>query len=375
MSKEQMKRKHISRKLLGLLTAVAVMSTCLLSGCSQKASEEKPEASQKAPVETQTAEKTDDGDDSLPVLRVAVQPYLLAVPNYYMVENGIDKENGFKIEMSVYENGTLINEALGADLWDIGTGGTSAVFGIANFGAKVIADIDLCTGGAAAYVRADSPIAKVKGELGENLYGNTDTLKGAQVLVPIGTLNQYNVMMWAEAAGLNAEDLEFVHMDNSSAFQAFKAGQGDIMACSPPLTYSCDQEGWVAAASCTDLGLMCYDPLLANPNTLAEKEEIICKYVKAMYETFDLFAKDPELAAEWSVKWQAYNGNQTTIEDARKEVSARPFITSDHVKDNPVGESIYKVAEFFNSVGTMEDADLAKVKPNLTNEIIDKVFK
>lgn len=370
-----MKKTWLAKKVLGFMMAAVVTSAFLLSGCSKGESAQTPASKEESADQTKAEAEGNENSGDLPVLRVAVQPYLLAAPNYYMLENGIDEKNGFKIEMSVYENGTLINEALGADLWDLGTGGTSAVFGIANFGAKVIADIDLCTGGAAAYVRKDSPIAQVKEELGKGLYGNAETLKGAQVLVPIGTLNQYNVMMWAEAAGLNADDLEFVHMDNSSAFQAFKAGQGDIVACSPPLTYSCDQEGWLAAASCTDLGILCYDPLLANPNTLSEKEDIICKYVKAMYETFDLFAKDPELAAEWSVKWQAYNGNQMTIEDARKEVASRPFITSDHVFDNPVGESIYEVAEFFNSVGTMEDADLEKVQPNLTNDIIDKVFK
>lgn len=367
-----MKRNTLANTFMRTTVLTAAMALSL-SACSQKVPDSTEKATEMTSAKAGTVETEEAAE--LPVLRVAVQPYLLAVPNYYMVEQGIDKENGFKIDMSVYENGTLINEALGADLWDIGTGGTSAVFGIANFGAKVIADMDLCTGGAAAYVRKDSPIAQVKDEIGDGIYGNAETLKGATVLAPIGTLNQYNVMKWAEASGLTAEDVEFVHMDNSSAFQAFKAGQGDIVACSPPLTYSCEEEGWLEAATCTQLGLDCYDPLLANPNTLAEKEEIICKYVKAMYETFDLFAKDPELAAEWSVKWQAFNGNTTKIEDARKEVAARPFITSDHVFDSPVGESIYNVAVFFNQVGTLEDGDLAKVKPNLTNEIIDKVFK
>lgn len=359
-----MKRKRFVKRFTGIALAALAAASMLMTGCSGNTEKADSGTSESKP-----------GSEELPVLRVAVQPYLLAMPTYYMVENGIDEENGFKIELSTYENGTLINEALGSDLWDVATGGTSAVFGIANFGAKVIADMDLCTGGAAAYVRADSKIAKVEGEIGDKLYGNAETLKGARVLVPIGTLNQYNVIQWAEAAGLSAEDLEFVHMDNSSAFQAFKAGEGDILACSPPLTYSCEKEGWLTAATCTDLGLECYDPLLANPNTLEEKEEIICSYVKAMYDVFDMFAEDAELAAEWSMKWQKSNGTEVSMEQAAREVKERPFITSDKVFDEPVGKTIQEVAEFFNSVGTMEDADLKKVAPNLTNDIIDKVFK
>ncbi|MDR1535016.1 MAG: ABC transporter substrate-binding protein, partial [Planctomycetota bacterium] len=179
----------------------------------------------------------------LPVLRIALQPYLLAMPTFYIQEQGMDVANGFKIERSVYVNGTLINEALGASLWDLGTGGTSAVYGIANFGAKVIANIDLCSGGTGAFIRKDSIIAKTENVLAPGIYGDAKSLKGAKVLGPVGTLNQLNVLKWLDLAGLTADDVEFVHMDNASAYQAFKAGQGDILPLSPPLTYVAVDDG------------------------------------------------------------------------------------------------------------------------------------
>ena len=310
----------------------------------------------------------------LPKLRVAIMPYLLSVPTYYMMENGLDVKNGFKIESSVYTTGVPMSEALGASLWDIGTGGPSAVFGIANFGAKVIANIDLCTGGTGAFVRKDSAIAQIKDKLGPNIYGDAATLKGATVLVPVGSLNQLNVMKWLEAAGLEPSDASFVQMDNSTAFQAFKAGQGDIVPFSPPLTYIAVDEGWVNGASGEDLGMYVWDPLLANPRTLDEKMPEIVKYVRIMYEVFDMFTADPELFAEWSVKWQAANGATVKIENARLEVAARPFVTTEMAKTMPVGETIYDMAVFFNQIGTLEDEDLAKVRPNLTDEVIKKVF-
>ena len=40
---------------------------------------------------------SEDGGD-LPVLKVAVMPFLNCLPVQYMIENGLDEENGFKIE-------------------------------------------------------------------------------------------------------------------------------------------------------------------------------------------------------------------------------------------------------------------------------------
>jgi NitT/TauT family transport system substrate-binding protein len=314
------------------------------------------------------------GSGGTPTLRIAVQPYLLAVPTYYIMEQGLDVKNGFKLERSVYVNGTLINEALGASLWDIATGGTSAVYGIANFGAQVVANIDLCSGGTGAYVRPNSKIAQVRNSLGNGIYGNAQTLKGVKVLLPVGTLNQLNVLKWLEKAGLAADDVDFVHMDNASAFQAFKAGEGDITAFSPPLTFNAEAEGWINGASGELLGMNIWDPLLANPRTIDEKYDQVVAYVKLMYEVFDMFAANPELLAEWSVKWQASNGAQLTIENARREVKSRPFMTTAQAKSAPVGNTIYEMAVFFNQTGSLEKNELAKIQPNLRSDVIKKVF-
>jgi NitT/TauT family transport system substrate-binding protein len=340
--------------ILGLI--LVVVSLAFGGGCSQS----KGEASGKS--------------GELPVLKIAVQPYLLAVPVYYIMENGLDVKNGFKLERTIYSNGTLINEALGANQWDLATGGTSAVYGIANMGALVVANIDLCSGGTGAYVRPNSKIAQVKDSLGTGIYGDAATLKGAKAILPVGTLNHLNVLKWLEKANLTPTDVEFVPMDNAAALQAFKAGQGDITAFSPPLTFTAEAEGWINGASGELLGMNIWDPLLANPRTITEKYDQIVAYVKVMYEVFDMFVANQELLAEWSVKWQASNGTTLTIENARREVQSRPFMTSAQAKTAPVGDTIYEMAAFFNSIGNLEADGLAKVKPNLRSDVIKKVF-
>ena len=64
---------------------------------------------------------SEDGGD-LPVLKVAVMPFLNCLPVQYMIENGLDEENGFKIETVYFANGTAMNEALAAPVsgWYMG---------------------------------------------------------------------------------------------------------------------------------------------------------------------------------------------------------------------------------------------------------------
>ena len=311
----------------------------------------------------------------LPTLRVAVQPYLLSVPTYYIIKNGLDVKNGFKIESSIYVNGTLINEALGANLWDLALNGPSTMFGVANYGSKVIANISLSSGGLAALVRKDSPVAQIKDKIAPNLLGDAATLKGAKVLVPVGTINQWNVLKWIEKAGLTADDVEFVHMDNSSAFQAFKAGSGDIVAFSPPLSFVAEyDEGWVVGATGPELGMYFYDTVATNPRTYEQKKDVIVKYIKLMYEVGDMFIKDPELIAQTAVAFQKENGATISIENARREVAARHFVSSEQAKTMPVGEGLNDMAQFFVSTGSLEEEQAELVREGLIPDIIKMVF-
>ncbi len=60
---------------------------------------------------------------------------------------------------------------------------------------------------------------------------------------------------------------------------------------------------------------------------------------------------------------------------ARLEVKARPFVTTEMARTMPVGDTIHEMAVFFNQIGTLENDDLAKVRPNLTDAVIRKVFE
>ena len=80
-----------------------------------------------------TASNTSGGNGDLPVLRVAAMPTITSLPTYYIQKNGLDEKAGFKMEVTMFDTGAPMNEALAADLWDVGHMGAAAVTGMANY--------------------------------------------------------------------------------------------------------------------------------------------------------------------------------------------------------------------------------------------------
>lgn len=98
----------MKKRWLSLLMAAAML-TGILAGCAPKpvevtpaAAAEKEDASGEAGgAGTQAAQDTAD----LPVLKVAVMPFLNSIPIKYMIDQGLDTKNGFKIETVYFANG------------------------------------------------------------------------------------------------------------------------------------------------------------------------------------------------------------------------------------------------------------------------------
>jgi len=316
----------------------------------------------------------------LPVLRVATIPWLLSVPAIFVEAQGWDKEAGFKIELSSYPMGAPMFEAMGSNLWDIGCVGPAAIFAMANTGLKLIAEISSCSGGTGAFIRPNHPAAALKGQLPgyPNVYGNAATLKGSKILVPVGSLNHFNVQKWFDLFGLTSDDMQVVHMDNAPSFQAFKVGEGDITAFSPPLSYRArDEEGWINAGGCPELNLDIWDNLYANPRMYNQKKDLIVAFVKQMYRATDYLNANQEQAAQVLYDWQVKNGITSNLDLARAEVKARGFRTSDSMRNNKanLGSSMRLMAEFYVSIGTLEKEKLSSFNAGITNEIIDLALK
>lgn len=274
--------------------------------------------------------------------------------------------------------GAPLLEAMGANLWDIAACGPAAVFSVANTGLKIIADISVASGGVEAFIRPDHPAAKLKGQVSKypEAYGSAETLKGSKVLVPVGSMNHYNVLQWISIFGLGPDDVQVVHMDNAASFQAFKVGEGDITAFSPPLSYNAEAEGWVAGGILHDLGIVLMDCLYANPRQYNQKKDLIAKFVKQMYRANDYYAANQDVAAQHLSAFMTRNGLNATVENAKRDLASRPFVKSSEAKGKVPGMSMKGIAEFYVSVGTLEKEKFARFNSETMNtEILDMALK
>lgn len=320
-----------------------------------------------------TAPETTVNEKDLPVLKVAVMPYLIGSLPKYISDKGWDVENGFKIESIVFSSGAPMNEALGANLFDIGFMGSAAPFGVATYDAKIVADFELATGGLEIFVRPDSPIAKVKGVNPDypELLGNPETVKGKTALVPIGTGIHMLIIDWIQKIGLKPDDIKVIGMEFPQAYQAFLTGEGDIVALAPPFSFQAKEDnGWVAVCSFDAVGATNCDTLMVNKNSYEPKKELLIKFVKLVFRANDELMSDPAARVKLGMDWYKENGQQLTEKQVTDEAKLRPLITSEEAKNFPHGAWVKGLGTFFVSIGKIEKDKLPLFDTNITDEII-----
>ena len=140
--------KKILKRIVALSMVLALVG-CSSSGGNKTAS---------------TASKqTESTGSDLPVLRVAMMPFITSLPARYIKVNKLDEKNGFRMETTMYATGAPMNEALAADLWDVGAMGAAAVTGVANYDMTIIGEVLESQDGLGVFVKPESKIATVKG--------------------------------------------------------------------------------------------------------------------------------------------------------------------------------------------------------------------
>ena len=365
----------MKKRWLSLLMAAAML-TGILAGCAPKpvevtpaAAAEKEDASGEAGgAGTQAAQDTAD----LPVLKVAVMPFLNSIPIKYMIDQGLDTKNGFKIETVYFANGGAMNEAVAADQWEVGTLSAAAVNSLAIYGAYCIADIGHSEGGLYTLCRPESPIAKVKGNNPSypDVYGDADSLKGAVIATNTGTISHLNVIKWLEKLGLTTEDVEIVHMDFPSAYQALMTGNCDVAALNPPTSYQAEGEGMVITSSLTTLGVPQFDSIIVSNKAFTGKRDVLVNYVKAFFEATDALQADPDMTAQLLLDWYTENGSESSLEACRTEIETRPFVTSDEAKTITIGDSVQITGEFWVSQELLEESRFPEIAKHVDDTIV-----
>ena len=108
-----------------------------------------------------TAAVENAASEELVTIRVSTLAQQLSIPMHYISKMGWDVENGFKLEITTFAQGSGINEALGSGLVDVFTIGAAGVSSCSVYDAVYL--FSHCDSGAGQQfmIRADSDIAAV----------------------------------------------------------------------------------------------------------------------------------------------------------------------------------------------------------------------
>jgi len=360
------------KKQISLLL-VASMCVSLLVGCGSSTSTQVKEtdaASQQAAT-TEAAE--------LPVLRVAYMSMFNGTEINYIIKNGLDIKNGFKIEPIQFTSGAPINEALSTDSFDVAATGGAYLFGITNFDAKVIGIYADESAGSEVWVKSDSDIAKVKGYNKDypTVLGDPDTVKGCTILQTTGTTQQYMAVTWLKSLGLGSDDVEMVNMDPPTVYQAFASGRGDAAALAAPYCYKADPKTMTMACQLTDFGKGVYAYLMMPSSKYkdADKKELSLKLLKVMWQVGSIFKDDHNAMIEAVNSYYEECGNATTKDDVIAQCEGSFFFTAEDLKDMEFGKMELEYANFMVDEKKLEADKIDIMKGNIDVAAFETTLK
>jgi len=361
------------KRVIGVLLILTILLS-IIGGCKTTDTTGKNSGSS----ETSKIEESKDTEKDLPVIRVAVMPFFNGATMGYIVDNELDVKNGFKAELVMFSSGAPMNEALSTNSFDVAATGGAYIFGIASFGAKLIGPYENSSGGNELWIKKDLPAASVKGFNPNfpDVLGNPDTVKGLTVLQTTGTTGQYVAVKWLEALGLTDKDVDTVHMDFATVYQAFKSDRGDAAALVSPYCFMTD-ETMVKAADLEQLGLSMHSYLMM-PSRAYDNQEMLSntiKLLKVMYEVGDEFESDHEKYVAAVTKWYADNGNTASEDEIRGECDLKSFLSTGQAKAIEFGKTELAYAEFMASQDKITAEGLKDVENNISIDSFKEALK
>ncbi|WP_332447306.1 ABC transporter substrate-binding protein [Sphaerochaeta sp.] len=314
---------------------------------------------------------------SLPVIRVAVMPFYISSPIGYIIDNGLDVANGFKIEPIMFPTGGPMNEAIASDAYDVATIGGAFVFGVANFRAHVIASHINGTGGNEIWAKAGTPLAGVKGYNPSypQVLGSPDTVKGLVIAQTTGTTAQLAITSWLKAIGVAEKDVNIIHMDFAQCFQAFKANSADVAALVSPYCFQTDSS-MVKVADLKQLGVQLYEEITLTDKAYknAEITKVIPAFLRVLFQVNDTLESDKTLKFNAVKKWYNDNGSSATDENIQAECDLKPFVTTAEAKTMKLGDYEALYAAFMVSQDKLAKDKVDVVRANTTDEFLKKAF-
>ncbi len=367
------------KKAIALALVLMLGLSCV--GCGNSGKENAPAesggaASESAEAPAEAADPAGTEASGEPILiNMGILDGWTGFTTKYIVDNGLDVDNGIKIEYLVFSSGAPANEAMTAGDIDCAIiGGGATVPALANLNSKLIMEVNNDTIGLSMIARSDLACTGVSGAAeNPDILGDADSVKGTTIITTSGTLQYYCTLKYLEAIGLTADDVNMVSMDANQAYQAFVLGEGDILCCSNNYSFDLVNEGYVELASLTTLNcaataqVVCSD-MAFEDETKCQGLAILCKLLA---ETNDLMNSDTDLATQCYVDWVQLNGGSITEETARKIMEQKPYYGVEDTKNREFGSDfLNNFVEFYIMTEQIEESQKPDIEANVRDDIL-----
>ena len=238
-------------------------------------------------------------------------PHSLA--HYIAQEKGWFTQVNLDVELVPFVNGPAMMEANRS--WDVGTtGAPGLISGIVGHDVRMIGFTFWDTL-MRLFVREDNPIFKSgKGHIPgfPEIWGKPADWKNTQWLLAAGTTMHLVMLTTISRLGLTDQDLQMVNMDATSAYTAFKAGQGDGLGSWAPTLFQVAESGYKAVSGIEECGVRMASTIFAHPDALANKREMVKKYLDVYLAICHWIDENHEEAAEYFVRTCEEEGINTS---------------------------------------------------------------
>lgn len=314
----------------------------------------------------------DDGAELIP-FAMSSQVTPEGLPAYVGIYDGFFEKYGLDVENFTYVSGPPQMEAIPSDTWRSGIAGIAAsITGVLSYDLKTIGFSLWGAPSHEIFAREDCQIYQSgNGNIDgyPEIYGTVEDWKGATILCAKGTVGYLNLLSTLKALGLSEEDVNVVHMEIAAAYQAFKAGEGDLLVTWSTYGNQAVEEGWKKVSSAEASGLVLPDPILATEKAM-EDPETLQKYMNAMFESMMWINDNTEEAAEEYYEMCLEEGVKSSEEACLDQISRTYAPTMEELTEMlEVGEdgmngfqrTIADIMDFYIELGNYTEEDKQKM--------------
>ena len=295
----------------------------------------------------------------------------------FIVDNGLDIENGIEISYLVFSSGAPANEAMVAGALDAAIiGGGATVPSLANLNNKMIMETNNDTIGMSLIARQGLAPNYVTGAVPQfpEVRGDADSVRGLTIITAPGTLQYYLTVRYLETIGLTERDVTIIAMDPNQGYQAFRIGEGDILACSNLFSFSLVNDGFVELASLTTLDSGATAQVVASEAAFSNERtfEALTVFVRLLAEVNDIMNNDLDLATDSFYNWVTLNGGTPDREISRAIMAERPYFGVEETRTRELGRDLMEnFVEFFIMIGSLEEGQRGTVAANIRTDVLE----